>query len=272
MNRNLSKIFRREAGHSPGRFIAIFLIIVLGAGFFAGLQSAAPSMEATADAYFDSSRMADFRLLCTMGVTEDDVAAIAALPEVSEAAPAYSADVKASLGGQSAVGIYAVYSLPESTEGAWVTDGAITTGLSRPTLTEGRLPAVPGECLADIDSDMKIGDTIVLSETNAESTLEFLVEHSLTVVGVAQTPAYIDPDRGYTSSGDTIRNYLYVPPSAFESDYYTEIDLRLKDTDKLSAFSDEYEALVKKEAAALETLLQSRAQDRYDELYKEAEE
>jgi putative ABC transport system permease protein len=270
---------------TPGRFIALFLIIVLGASFFTGLQASSPSMEATADAYFDRSQMADFRLLCSMGITDEDVTAVAALPSVVEATPGYRVDVKASH-NETAEAAYAIHSLPADLTGPAVTGGTdaeagtvadgsermIASGVSRLTLTAGRLPTAPNECIADAKAAVKIGDTYTLSKENEKTKLELFPEQSLTVVGLAWSPVYISPDRGNTNIGSgSIFNYIYVLPSAFESEYYTEINLRLKETDSLSAFSKEYETLIDRETAALKPFLQSRADKRREDILREAE-
>ena len=51
------KTLFRTIRASLGRYIAILAIVALGVGFFTGLKSAQPSMQATADRYFDAQQM-----------------------------------------------------------------------------------------------------------------------------------------------------------------------------------------------------------------------
>ena len=59
------------------RFLAIFAIIALGVGFFAGLKVTTPSFVYTADLYAKEYAMFDFRFLSTIGFTQEDIDEIA---------------------------------------------------------------------------------------------------------------------------------------------------------------------------------------------------
>ena len=66
------EIWRSIKG-SWGRFIAIFGIVALGVGFYAGLRMTAPDMNLAADAFYDSTNLMDIRVVSTMGMTEEDM-------------------------------------------------------------------------------------------------------------------------------------------------------------------------------------------------------
>ena len=74
----------RAVTHSWSRFLALFIIVALGAGFYSGVRTTAPNMRATADAYFDESRFMDVRLVSTFGFTQEDVEAVRAAEGVAE--------------------------------------------------------------------------------------------------------------------------------------------------------------------------------------------
>lgn len=57
----------REIRHSINRFISILIIIALGVGFFVGIKCASPSMLKTADDYFQTHDLMDFKLQSTVG-------------------------------------------------------------------------------------------------------------------------------------------------------------------------------------------------------------
>ena len=66
----------RSITHSLGRFLAIAAIVALGTGFYAGLRMTAPDMKLAADEYFDGTSLMDIRVLSTLGLTDDDIAAL----------------------------------------------------------------------------------------------------------------------------------------------------------------------------------------------------
>jgi putative ABC transport system permease protein len=245
-----------------GRFIALFLIVFLGAGFLAGLQSAAPGMVSTADEYFLEENLADFQLYCDMGITADDVTAVENLPEVAQASGSYRVDVIASI--NDLIGIYAVHSLPN--------DAAQRDSFSRLVLTEGRLPEKPNECVVDDWSFIPIGSVITVADTNRETSLELLTSRTFTVVGLVRSPLYVSTSRGNTDIGNgQIGSYLYIPETAFESEYFTELNVRLTTTEDVSAFSDEYMTAVNEAATMLEDFILARADERHREIFEEAE-
>lgn len=60
-----------EIRKSPGRFISIFFIVMLGVAFFSGIRASEPSMRITGDAYYDSANLMDIKAFSTYSVTED---------------------------------------------------------------------------------------------------------------------------------------------------------------------------------------------------------
>ena len=82
----LLKTSLREIRTSLGRYLAIFSIIALGVGFFAGLRVTRAAMLNTADEYLSELHMFDGRLLSTLGWTQEDVDAFAGLAGVRAAA------------------------------------------------------------------------------------------------------------------------------------------------------------------------------------------
>ena len=55
------------------RFIAIFAIIALGVGFFAGLKVTTPAFVYTGDSYVKEQKMFDLKLLSTIGFDDEDI-------------------------------------------------------------------------------------------------------------------------------------------------------------------------------------------------------
>ena len=73
---NAKDIFR-QIRFSPRRFLAILSIVALGVAFFSGIQAASPDMRLSGDAYYNTSKLMDLKIVGTMGLTEDDVLGVA---------------------------------------------------------------------------------------------------------------------------------------------------------------------------------------------------
>ena len=52
-DRTLFKDFLREIGGSLNRYLSILLIVMLGVAFYAGVRSAQPDMQLSADTLYD---------------------------------------------------------------------------------------------------------------------------------------------------------------------------------------------------------------------------
>jgi putative ABC transport system permease protein len=164
--------------------------------------------------------------------------------------------------------VYAVRSLPEDTS------KSNSNYLSRLTLSDGRMPEASNECV--IDSRMndkngsihviRVGDKISLDADNKEDTLEIFAGREYTVVGLCYSPNYIALEHGNTDIGTgVIDSFMYLPESAFDSEFYTELDIRIKATEGLSPFVGKYEDAVKDGTQQLEDWADVRADVRYDE-------
>lgn len=250
--RSLFRTIRR----SIGRYLAIFAIIALGVGFFAGLRVTKEAMVRTADGYLRELRLYDYRLISTLGLTDADVTAFRELPGITAAEGAYSADLIVS-SGTGAEKVFHAHSL--------------TDGINLPDLREGRMPENAGECLLDahyFSSDV-LGTSFSLSAGNPEETKAQFATDTFLVVGLIDSPNYINFERGSTALGNgTVSGYLYLLPSAFRMDYYTEIYLKLPDgTGEI--YSDAYQKDVDAVRGSVEALLSERAELRYAELFTE---
>ena len=74
---------------SLGRFFSLIFIVALGSAFFAGVRETSSDMIRTTDAYYDTYALMDFRIVSTMGLTEDDVASLQELSNVDKVVPGY---------------------------------------------------------------------------------------------------------------------------------------------------------------------------------------
>lgn len=255
----IHKTLFREIRGSLGRYLAIMAIIALGVGFFSGLKICKTAMLETGYEYLTAHHFFDFRLLSTMGITEETVKEIGEIPGVSAAAGAYTADVQAEIDGTAAV--MKVHS--------------ITDNISALALTEGRMPDRSGECVLDAKAHFtaKIGDTITLSNENESDTLSLFGEkRTFTVVGLAHSPLYLNYERGTTSVGSgSVGAFLYVLAEDFESEYYHECYVTLDDSAKYMLYSEKYETLASRFEAILTDRFETLEKDRFAEIFEDAQ-
>lgn len=243
----------RTIRRSVGRYLAILAIIALGVGFFAGLRVTEESMIRTTDGYLRELRLYDYRLVSTLGLTEEDVAAFRELDGIGSAEGAWHADLMVAEEG-GAEKVFHAHSLVRN--------------MNLPDLREGRMPEKAGECLLDARyfSSSMIGKTFSLSAGNPEETKKQFSTDTFVVVGLMNSPEYIGFERGSTALGSgSVSGFLYLLPESFQMDYYTEIYLKLPDgSDEIysSAYKNDVDAV----RARVEALLSDRAAVRYDEL------
>lgn len=256
MVKTMLKSSLREIRQSLGRYLAILAIVGLGVGFFAGLRMSQPSMMATGIDYLEEYRLYDFRLLSTLGFTEDDLACFAGLEGVEAA--------------KGSVYTEFLWQAEPDDEVVLIAH-CLTEGVNDPELTAGRLPESPHECLGDARyfTEDDLGRTLPVSPDNEEDTLELLSCDEYTLVGLAYSPYYLNFERGTSSIGSgSIAAYLLIPESGFDFDAYYEIFLKLADTE--AAYSDGYEEQIDALKPGLEKLTEERAGMRYAELYADA--
>ncbi|MCR5585713.1 MAG: FtsX-like permease family protein, partial [Lachnospiraceae bacterium] len=243
----------REIKGSFGRYIAILAIVALGVGFFSGLKVTKEAMIATGDDYFRNNALYDFRLISTLGLSDEDAEEIKKLDFVKEAEGAYGTDALIQRGSKT---VNAAKLL------------SISDTINKVILTEGRMPEAPNECLGDSDwfSSASIGEKITLPESNSESTLNSLNYTEFTVVGRCRSPLYVHFERGNTSLGNgKLSGFVYLMPEAFKSDYYSDIYV-LTESGKEQIYSEAYNDGIDLETPVIEEKLEKLAADRYEDL------
>ena len=174
-------------------------------------------MVDTADRYLSEYNMFDERLVSTLGLEESDVDYFAALDGVDAAEGAVSCD--------------ALFNIESGATYALATH-SITTQIGKLKLTYGRMPAADNECLGDARMlpTSLVGTKISLSSENDQDTLDAFTYDTYTIVGLTDSTAYLNTERGTTKlAGGKITAYLYLPKGGFSLDYDTEILLSLSD-------------------------------------------
>ena len=249
----------REIRKSMSRYLSLLFIVALGVAFFAGIRSAEPDMQLSADRQYDSSNLMDIRVLGTLGVTDDDLEAILAVDGV-----------------ESVEAIQSLEAFASSEEDEYILSvTTLTSVISTPQLTEGRLPESEDECVLDalLSDDYELGDTITLYGEEEGDLDDSLSLTTYTIVGFANSPYYLSWDRGTASIGDgTCDGILFLMPEVFTADYYSQILITVEGALELTAYTDEYQDLVDSMVSAIEEIADAQCELRYTSVLDEAEE
>lgn len=254
----MKKTTLREIRQSFGRWFAIFAIVALGVGFFVGLKITKSAMLATEYQYLKEQNMFDMRLLSTLGFTKDDVEKLGKLDGVQRLQGGYELDI-----------------LCISQENEYVLKAhSITDSINTPLLLAGRMPEADNECVIDADcvsGEEEIGATIQISADNSEDTLDMLRSREFVITGIVNSPCYMNFERGTTSIGNgRITGFVYLPESAFDSEYYTQILVRGEIDEK--CYSDNYKEKADVLKNTLDAAVKERVDLRFQEIKEEAEQ
>lgn len=253
MGRNLAQTIKT----SFGRYIAIVGIVALGAMLFCGLRVTKVDMVATVQRYTDQQNMFDLQVMNSYGWTEENVSALAQADGIADAEGCISIDALMHFGGDDVA--YKLISLPDE--------------VNQPALSAGRMPQKANECLLDdfTHGQEFLGQTVHVSANNEEDTLDNLAYDEYTVVGLVNTPLYLNMQRGSTSIGSgSLRGFLYIPREGFSLEYFTEINLTMEGN--YAVYTDRFDDAMDKTADDLEPLAQAQADSRYNSILAEAEE
>ena len=260
MSRNaMRKNLRQSIVKSFGRYLAITLIIALGAGLFVGLLMTKTDMVATGQIFMDQQDMFDLRMISNYGWTDKYVREFSRLEGVADAEGIYYIDLIANREGSDQESVYRFYTIPDS--------------VNRVALRGGRMPQRDDECLADgfRNDDSVLGTKITVSDSNDPDSLEKVVQKTFTIVGYVSSPLYMDMNRGTTSVGSgSLEDYFYVPKAALESDIYSEIHLRLDGSHRI--YTEEYNDFLDAESDRLKPQAEQLCTERFLDVKEKAEE
>ena len=260
MSRNaMRKNLRQSIVKSFGRYLAITLIIALGAGLFVGLLMTKTDMVATGQIFMDQQDMLDLRMISNYGWTDKYVREFSRLEGVADAEGIYYIDLIANREGSDQESVYRFYTIPDS--------------VNRVALRGGRMPQRDDECLADgfRNDDSVLGTKITVSDSNDPDSMEKVVQKTFTIVGYVSSPLYMDMNRGTTSVGSgSLEDYFYVPKAALESDIYSEIHLRLDGSHRI--YTDEYNDFLDAESDRLKPQAEQLCTERFLDVKEKAEE
>lgn len=255
------------------RFIAIAAIVALGVGLLSGLMAMPIDMRTTIDEYFDRQNMHDLRIVSPLGLTDDDVAAIAAVDGVDEVMPAYMTDMFVDAGEKKNI-VTRIHRLPTGQ----IEEKEPENYLNRLDVVEGRLPIQRNECVLvegnviDGTGPLSVGNTLTIAATNGDVS-GTLADTEFKIVGIVRTSYYFSVDRESATIGDgTVALKMYVGEESFSQEAYSEIFATVAGAQALDSASDEYQAAVDAEADRVEAVSGARCTARYNEVKTDTEQ
>ncbi len=102
----------REMKDNLSRMVSLFGIVALGVMMLTGLMCIAPDMRIAGQKYYVQQNVFDLRVLSTLGLTEEDIAAIAAVDGVETVQPVKYQDVEAHWQGRQDTIVVRLQQLP----------------------------------------------------------------------------------------------------------------------------------------------------------------
>lgn len=270
MNRFLLYNLIREVKKNTPRFLSIFAISALGCAFFAGIRAASPDMIEAGDRLFERDNLSDLTVMSSQGLTEDDINAMRAMPQVEMVQPELSMDAMMTTQNGEEQNVHLI-SLPikepeERPVGfnlpSYDIDTEAQTLVNVPELTSGRFPLTDKEVALDdqllTTLQLSLGDYVTF-RTDSGSV-------ELRVVGGVFSPKYVGIfERGNSTIGNgSSDGFAYaggnalgklgskLPIAALLQTTYTQAEVVLKKPEGLSSFSQEYDDLVAEASDAIE--------------------
>lgn len=239
----------RKIKHSFGRFITLILIIAIGSAFFAGVRETSSDMIKTMDEYYDATNLMDFRIISTMGLTNDDLEALKNLENTQI--------------------IEGNYTYETVIDGDATKIYGLTENINNVTLVSGSLPTSDNECLV-LAGSYNIGDTITIEDSDYQ---DYLKNNTFKVVGTVNSSMYIYNNLGMSTVSDgKLDNVIYINKDNFNMDYYTEIYLIAKNSQEETSYRDEYDEVIANLNTELEKLAPIQETKRYEQIKTEAME
>lgn len=259
MKKALFKDSIKEIKNTYKRFISILLMAFLGVGFFAGMRATSPDMVDTIHNFYNENQVYDIQILSTLGLTDDDIEAIAKIDNVEKIVATYEVDGKVEI---------------ENKEN--ITKVMCIEDLNKPILLQGKLPENQNECVVEEKflqyNNKEIGDIIEIEIENTKNDegkeIEYLKEKQLKIVGSVKSPLYISRDRGTSQLGSgKIDYYVYIMKDNIKAnEIYTSLYIKVKDAEKYTTSSDRYENYIEEVKDNIEGIKEERQRARYDKL------
>lgn len=263
MNALTLKNLLREIKRTFTKFLSIFAICALGVAFFAGIRATSPDMKEAGDRLYNTYNLSDISVISTSGLTADNIRDLESIEGIQAVRASLFVDAMARGTGEKEKNLR-LYSMPIKLKSEYaplidlIPDYGIDTSpeyeMNGVEIVSGRMPLNDTEIALDntLEGSLvkQLGDEITLTTSGGSVTLR--------VVGFIRSPMYISMfERGTSSIGNgTSDGFAYASGNAISSlgtklpvmsllnTYYTRADIVISGKEGLSAYSNEYEALV----------------------------
>ena len=279
--------------HAWKRFVSIALISLLGVAVLTGIYAGCRDAFLATDRFFDTQGLHDIQVLSTVGLTDDDIAALRKVSGVAKVQGERSQTVTVDLNGKKTVTMQEIG----------------TNGIDQPYLQSGRMPEKSGEIAVTRkfikDSGYKKGDHITVtpqassaaSSTSASSVSDSAESDTqdgksaarvtdagesdnqapsfptkLTIVGVVLDPQDLTNPDGYSGtnafrSSATSDYTFFALSDGVTGSMYTAVTILVKGAADKDSFSDVYDDTVSEVADRIDgTVRKNRQQARHQEL------
>ena len=263
MQKSYRKNIQRDLKSNLNRFLSLFGIVALGVMILTGLMSFAPSMRAAGQKYYTEQNVFDLRVLSTLGLSEEDISAIASTEGVSTIQPVKYLDAVGRWSTSTDGAVLRVQQLPADPA------DESEDNMNRLTLLEGRMPEAADECVVQV---LGHGDAIPLGTTlTLPDDTESIAHTEYTVVGRVQDPQYFSSSQETTTAGDGVLDaFVFVPEGELTADYYTVCYLKVADAAQYGNYSEEYQDAVDAVADRLTDISEGRCSIRRAQLIDDA--
>ena len=259
VQKSYRKNILREMKSSISRVVSLFGIVALGVMMLTGLMCIAPDMRTAAQKYYVQQNVFDLRVLSTLGLSQGDISAIAAVDGVDAVQAVKYQDVEGRWTGNEQTTVARLYQLPADPQ------ADTPENMNRPVLLSGRMPEAAGECVVHVmghGSPVELGTQLTLPEET-----EGVSGQVFTVVGTVQDPLHFSTDSESSTVGDgQLDCILFVPEGTLTADYYTACYIKAKNAGLYDNYSDEYQAAVDAVAEKLKAIQSVQCTARREEL------
>ncbi|MEK6263522.1 MAG: FtsX-like permease family protein [Clostridium sp.] len=265
MKKTFYKNLFRDIRKTLSRFLSIVIIIAMGVAFYAGVRATSPDMKKSVDFYFSETEFMDFKLISTLGLTEDDVLEVQKLKDVKSAKGSFSLDAVVAKDKRDLV--VNVNSIPSA------------DGMNNVKIITGRMAQNNNEAVVEAgflkENKFKIGDEIELKSGIDTKIGDDLKNNTFKIVGTALSPLYLSAQRQLSSVGNgSVKGFIYILPDVFKSEVFTEIYVKSSNSEqsKNSLLSNEdYKKTSKTIEQNLKELGVIRSKIRYSQVLGDAE-
>ena len=259
VQKSYRKNILREMKSSISRVVSLFGIVALGVMMLTGLMCIAPDMRTAAQKYYVQQNVFDLRVLSTLGLSQGDIDAIAAVDGVDAVQAVKYQDVEGHWTGDEQTTVARLYQLPADPQ------ADTPENMNRPVLLSGRMPEAAGECVVHVmghGSPVELGTQLTLPEET-----EGVSGQVFTVVGTVQDPLHFSSDSESSTVGDgQLDCILFVPEGTLTADYYTVCYIKAENAGLYDNYSDEYQAAVDAVAEKLKAIQSVQCTARREEL------